>query len=33
MELKNYQKSVMRNLSSYMDCVNNTANLFAVSDC
>lgn len=29
MELKNYQKSVMRNLSSYMDCVNNTANLFA----
>jgi len=29
MELKNYQKSVMHNLSSYMDCVNNTANLFA----
>lgn len=29
MELKNYQKSVMRNLSSYMDCINNTANLFA----
>lgn len=28
MELKNYQKSVMRNLSSYMDCVNNTADLF-----
>lgn len=28
MELKNYQKSVMHNLSSYMDCVNNTTNLF-----
>lgn len=29
MELKNYQKGVMRNLSSYMDCINNTADLFA----
>lgn len=29
MELKNYQKGVMRNLSSYMDCVNTTVNLFA----
>ena len=29
MELKNYQKSVMRNLSSYMDCINNMPNLFA----
>lgn len=28
MELKNYQKSVMQNLTSYMDCVNNTDNLF-----
>ncbi len=29
MELKNYQKNVMVNLSSYMDCINNTPNLIA----
>ena len=29
MELKSYQKDVMCNLSSYLDCVNNTSNLFA----
>ena len=27
--LKNYQKEVIQDLSSYIDCVNNTSNLFA----
>ena len=27
MELKNYQKKVMRNLSAYMEAVNNSAGL------
>ena len=28
MELKNYQKSVMKNLSSYLDCLNHTNNIY-----
>lgn len=27
MELKNYQRQVMRDLSAYMNCVNESANL------
>lgn len=29
MELKNYQQAVMKNLSSYMDCLNRTNNIYA----
>lgn len=28
MELKNYQKAVMKNLSSYLDCLNRTNNIY-----
>ena len=28
MELKNYQQAVMKNLSSYMDCLNRTNNIY-----